>query len=393
MKVLILGTRYAPIPNVEGGAIETLVTDYLKYAKNKDDDITVYSAFSKKINKETLSNYTNINFRFIDTSSVKFNFFSAVFGILRRIIKKRFVSNYYVTQIVKDIKKKGESASYDKIIIENELSSIPLIRKKIKGEIISHIHNDYFNKQTPSINIIAKSCDEVWCVSKYIMNRVKETPIDKKKIKLLYNGVDFSKMDTHKNYKKTIEKYNLEESNFIILYVGRIIEEKGVLELIKAFNKIPNNNDEIKLLIVGDKINNKKSKEYYVKVKDESSNNRNIIFAGYIDYENISDLYCISTIQAIPSICQEAFGLIAVEGMYHGLPIIATNTGGLAEIVNDKTGMVIEKTDIVENIRIAIQYFIKNPSNLEKIKIYNKKRALEYSSEKYCENFYKLLHK
>ena len=71
--VLIIGNWCLPLPAIEGGAVETLVDEFLKYnIKNKNIMITVYSPKSNKISNELNKKYTNCEFRYVDTSSIKY---------------------------------------------------------------------------------------------------------------------------------------------------------------------------------------------------------------------------------------------------------------------------------------------------------------------------------
>ena len=391
MKILIIGTRYAPIPNVEGGAIETLITEYLGYVSKKKDLYVVYSAYSDRINSSKLKIFDNVEFRYINTKSIMFKIMSFVVGALRRLLNNPMIANYYAKLVVKDLEKRRELDKYDAVIIENELSSIPYVKSKLSGKIISHIHNDYYNTSTPNINAIADACDEVWCVSKFILNRVKEIIKDKSKVKLLYNGINLNSFNTNIDLKKQNNikaKYNINKNDFVFLYTGRIMEAKGVLELVKAFNIISKGKDNIKLLIVGGRLNNKKGKKYLKKVQKEAKDNKNIIFTGYVDYDKISVFYSIASVQVIPSLCEEAFGLIAVEGLIFGLPIIATNSGGLPEIIDSQKGILIENDNIVTNLVTSMEYYLNN-----KKKIIKNKTNVDFSIEKYNNTFYNLLHR
>lgn len=122
--------------------------------------------------------------------------------------------------------------------------------------------------------------------------------------------------------------------------------------------------------------------------------NGNVIFTGYIPYEEMVELYSISSFGVIPSIVNEACLLTAIEMMACELPIICTNSGGLPELVNEKCGIIVERKDLKENLKNAIKRISLLPE--EKIRKYKNealKKSKEFSKEKYIENFWKIIHK
>ena len=291
-------------------------------------------------------------------------------------------------KIIRYLKSNNEMDKYDLIIIENQIESLYYFRKKIKTRLVEHLHNDYLNISVPQSEIIIKSCDEFWCVSKFIVDQLKK--IDNKvNAKVLYNGIDYDKfnIDISEKEKNRINKIiNYDKNNFYIIYVGRVIPEKGVLELIKAFNNIKNKDDNIKLLIVGG-MNDRKNNKFYKKLYNEKKVNDDCIyFFGYANKLQLKYLYSISNLQIVPTLCEEAFGLIVVEGIYFNIPLIVTNSGGIKEIVGDNA-VVINKNNIIDELEQAINLFRKKEVNLYNLKKEYNDILIKFSIENYYNNF------
>ena len=168
--------------------------------------------------------------------------------------------------------------------------------------------------------------------------------------------------------------------------------EKGVLELIKSYNIVKNTINNSKLLIVGEKRNNSKEiKKYLNQLQDETKkNSKSIYFYGKASIEELKILYSISNLQIVPTMCEEAFGLIVVEGIYAGLPVIITNSGGMEEIVNNKT-IVINRKTISEDLPEAIIKIYNNKELSKKIIKETTEEAKKFSIENYHEKFKKLI--
>ena len=160
------------------------------------------------------------------------------------------------------------------------------------------------------------------------------------------------------------------------LYIGRLSKEKGVSYLLQAFNGLPKN---IKLHISGSGQEEKFLKKY---VEDNKMDN--VIFIGQKNkkelYEEIKN--CIATI--LPSNCFETFGMANIESFIHGKPVIASNIGGIPEIVeHNKTGLLFEPKDI-ETLRAHI---LKYWNNNELVICHGKngyKKAIEKFTYKTC---------
>lgn len=312
MNVLIICPPYKPIPAVEGGAIENLVDDYLKYnSKRNTFQVTIYSIYSENVKNEIIEDYQNTIFRYIKKNTIKYKINRLLTGIRKRVYPKAQIPMPYGLCVVSDLKKKKELEKYDLVIIENQIESLIYYGNIFKGRIVEHIHNDYINVNTKDAWNVVKSCKEFWCVSNFIANQIKGINNDAR-TKVLYNGVDYNKFNVRIDNKEKENIYNkigFNKDNYIVLYVGRLMPEKGVLQLVKAFNNIKKKDDNLKLLIVGDKKSNSVSIQNYYNLllKEKEKNEDSIYIYGNANIEELRILYSISSAQVVPSIWEEAF--------------------------------------------------------------------------------------
>ena len=151
--------------------------------------------------------------------------------------------------------------------------------------------------------------------------------------------------------------------------------------MIKGFNEA-DLGASVKLMIVGGATySSRKVTPYIQKCFDEAKKNDNIIFTGYIDYSEISKYYAASDISTMISLCDEAAGLVGIESMAAGLPIITTDRGGIGEYVAENCKIVTQDDDyLVQNITKAITTLVQNEdmrnkmgsAGLERSKIFDK---------------------
>ena len=160
------------------------------------------------------------------------------------------------------------------------------------------------------------------------------------------------------------------------LFVGRLSKEKGVHYLLEAMKDLPK---DIKLHIVGIGSEEEKLKKYA-----KENNLNNVKFCGFKNREEIKEEYqnCITLI--VPSNCFETFGIINIEAAINGKPAIASNIGGIPEIVeHNKTGLLFEPANVEELKECILKYW--NNSNLV---IEHGKNAYEKATKLYTEERY-----
>ena len=140
----------------------------------------------------------------------------------------------------------------------------------------------------------------------------------------------------------------------MFLFVGRLIKEKGVLELVEAFNIYNAKHANAKLIIIGSFGGRLKDKIFTKQVRNKIANNKNIALEGYKEMGEIANYYKIAKAQIIPSMCNEAFGLVTLEAMLGGVRIIATDNEAFREIC-DNRAIYVSKDNIINDMVGAME--------------------------------------
>jgi glycosyltransferase involved in cell wall biosynthesis len=149
---------------------------------------------------------------------------------------------------------------------------------------------------------------------------------------------------TYANYStadETWEKYFDGKRDFLqLLFVGRIVAEKGIHELFSAFETLLAKNEKIQLSIAGD------GPDLPELIKHSKSYQPGLVrFLGFVKGQELETAYRDADLLVLPSY-QEGFPYVAIEAMRAGLPIISTNTGALDELVTDGlTGFKVPPKD------------------------------------------------
>ena len=156
-------------------------------------------------------------------------------------------------------------------------------------------------------------------------------------------GIDSSKIGIVKHFIEWEQPAEAKNPNTRdILYVGRLSKEKGIEYLIQAMPKIKEEHPEVKLHIVGEGDLEQNLKDLASKLETEDK----VIFHGYVAHENLAAMYRKSSVFILPSVCKENAPNAIIEAMSQGRPVITTNMGGQAELVeNAVNGLLVKPGD------------------------------------------------
>lgn len=159
--------------------------------------------------------------------------------------------------------------------------------------------------------------------------------VPENKIDVIYNGVVASKFEfdwTEEERKTWRSRFALPDEE-IVMYVGRFVREKGIHVLLSAASAILARRPNAKFVIVGG--GNRAQFESFVRWYGLSDK---VLFTGFMSGRNLLQTYRVADVAVFPSL-YEPFGIVALEGMAAGAAVVASDAGGLREVVrHDETG-------------------------------------------------------
>lgn len=192
------------------------------------------------------------------------------------------------------------------------------------GEKNFHTRAFEFNSYQQAI---AKTVDHVVTVTDQARNFfINILDIEPDKLTTIYNGIVIPQInDANKNILR--KKYGFTPEEKIILFTGRIKEEKGLHFLMKAFTKVAYEQENVKLIIAG-------KGDFAEFIPLAAPHWSKVVFTGELSAEQIKELYIVSDIGVLPSL-QEQCSFTAIEMRFHKLPIIVSSVDGLDEMFVD----------------------------------------------------------
>jgi Glycosyltransferase len=238
-----------------------------------------------------------------------------------------------------------------------ELNCSFVIAAKMAGvkKVILVIHNNAVELRAPFKwadrildRLIYNSCSKIISVSASCAKQIMETRFPyAEKIDHVYNGIMVERIDRIPMAEK-MKRLKLGSGCKVIGCIGDYEERKGHTSLITAFSQVKDKFPGSKLIIIGSR-----SSPHTIVLRrliQKLNLESRVLLTGYLDaaweYIECFDVF------VFPSISYESFGMVLLEAMLYKKPIIATNIGGIPEVLSD-TGIIVEP-DNVQQIAVAI---------------------------------------
>ncbi len=325
MKILMLSWEYPP--RIVGG-IARVVHDLSKRLIKDGHDVTVvtyreenapYYENDKGVEVYRVDNYMISPNNFIDwIMQMNFNMIAKVNELLAKGIKFDVIHahDWLVAYAAKTLKN-----SYD----------IPLVSTIHATESGRNkgIHDDTQRYVNDTEWMLTYESSEVIVNSNYMKNELQRLfGLPYEKINVVPNGININvyngierDYDFRRQYAADNEK--------IILFMGRLVYEKGIQHLIDAMPKILSNYNDAKLIVAGKgaMLDELKAKVDYLGLSQK------VYFTGYLNSKQVPKMYKCADVSVFPS-TYEPFGIVALEAMLAGVPTVVSDTGGLNEIVD-----------------------------------------------------------
>ncbi len=206
---------------------------------------------------------------------------------------------------------------------------------------------------------------------------------NKNKIKVLGNGsiagVNFNYFNSNQNIKKQIrKKYNIPMNATIILFLGRLNKDKGILDLIKVFENLvkKNNFKSLYLFIVGpDEIDIQKyinnSINSFIRLESYTSKPQ--------EFMSASDIFCLPSYR-------EGFGMSAIEAGACNLPVVCSRIYGLTDAVEENITGLMHEPGNIQQIEDCLKELILDPELRNKMGNLARNRGIKYFSQEFVSN-------
>lgn len=256
--------------------------------------------------------------------------------------------NHFLTKRMADV---SQSVDFDVIHVHDWLAAFSGISFKhyVKKPMVLTVHSTEVGRaqglHSPdsfSINGIewwaTYEADRVIVCSQSMKNEICghfNLPLDK--VEVIPNAIDPTKYQTSVDRGSVRQRYGVGYGEKLILCVGRLVPQKGIEYFIRAIPSIAKRYPEAKFIIVGEGW----SRDILEAEAHASGHGKKIRFTGFASDKEVIDLMTSADVLVVPSV-YEPFGIVALEGMATGVPVVASQVGGLSEVIeHDRTGLLV----------------------------------------------------
>ncbi|MBL7141887.1 glycosyltransferase [Patescibacteria group bacterium] len=364
MKILYFSQAYL----AQGGGEKNI----LQLVKNlqKSDDLFLLAPMSRSYFQKIQQFKVKI---FKTSPSSLFNI-SAFFIIsrLRKILKNQKIEILHTmspkARLFAVIAKKGL-----KIKLVHTVHSSPFLyqKGKIKGFFYKRIEK-FLNQKTDQIIFVSENTKNLF---------LKEKILPFENWTVIYNGLDLNYSQKFLKNKKEIRKQVIKEyhlkDNYLITFVGRFSFEKGLIYLVEAAKSIINILPQTRFILIGD---GPEKKNIINKIKQDNLE-KYFILPGFQEEEEVYKISVASHIFVLPSF-YETFSYTVCQAMSLGLAIVATEVGGIRELIKNGFNGFLIQPGKSEDISKAVVKILKNKDLALKFSQNNLKKVQGFKEEK-----------
>ena len=357
MKIAMLGHKR--IPSREGG-VEIVVEELSTRMAKIGHDVTCYNrggkhVMDKKQKQQHMKEYKGVKLKKVLTIDKKglAAMTSSFFATICALFSKAEVVHYHAEGpcawmwIIKWFSRKRIIAT---------IHGLDWQRAKWGGFATKYIKHGE--------KVAVKCADEIIVLSKNVQDYFKKT-YNRETI-FIPNGVSKPTIIKPQIIK---EKFNLNKDDYI-LFLGRLVPEKGIHYLIEAFNNIKTSK---RLVIAGGASD---TNSYYLELKEKAKDNKSIIFTGFVQGKELDELYSNAYIYCLPSDL-EGMPLSLLEAMSYGNCCLTSDIPECATVLKDK-GVTFKKSNVKELMKV-LQDLCDNSKKVENYK----KEVQDYILKKY----------
>jgi glycosyltransferase involved in cell wall biosynthesis len=231
------------------------------------------------------------------------------------------------------------------------------LRTKLNIPLVQTFHSTEFDRTSWPWQYIldieraaTDSADLIIAVSNRTKAQVMRLGAEERKIRVIYNGVDSVKFRSMQVDSATLE--NFKKKKKVVLFLGRLTEQKGPVQFLHAAKKVLSKNKEVLFVIAG----KGELLPLLINMSLELGISKDVRFLGYVPEEEQQKIYKLADVYVMPS-TSEPFGITALEAMSSGVPVIISKTSGVAEVV--KSAIKVDFWDInamAEKILAVLRY-------------------------------------
>ena len=385
-KVLLIPPPELPVPAVQGGAVETLLTHLIRENERQGRLELLCASIPSPDAAKQAEQFRHTKMLYVARPKGHRRYWPMVFIERCFGVAAPYDPWYQKVQLSLAL----ELPPPDLIVAEGgNLTQCSAISRMFgRKRCLAHLHG-----QTTCTPVMDDIYGGVLALSEFIReDYLKTSALDRRYAYILHNCVDTDIFHPGEPSPALRADLGFAPEDFVVLFCGRLEPDKGIHKLLEALGAVEN--PRIKLLIVGSPFFGRTQQSSFLRKLEQQARGLEgrVQFTGYIPNEALPAYYHLADVVCVPTLVEEAAGLVAVEAMACGRPVLATRSGGMPEYLAGSQAVLVDRgPDIVGQLAWALQMLYEHPNLCREMGAAGAQRARDFSVAAFYEHFVRIV--
>ena len=385
-KVLLIPPPELPVPAVQGGAVEILLTHLIRENERQGRLELLCASIPNPDAAKQAEQFRHTKMLYVARPKGHRRYWPMVFIERCFGVAAPYDPWYQKVQLSLAL----ELPAPDLIVAEGgNLTQCSAISRMFgRRRCLAHLHG-----QTTCTTVMDDIYGGVLALSEFIReDYLKTSSLDRRYAYILHNCVDTEIFRPGEPSPALREDLGFAPDDFVVLFCGRLEPDKGIHKLLEALGTVEN--PRIKLLIVGSPFFGRTQQSSFLRKLEQQARGLEgrVQFTGYIPNEALPAYYHLADVVCVPTLVEEAAGLVAVEAMACGRPVLATRSGGMPEYLAGSQAVLVDRgPDIVGQLAWALQMLYEHPNLCREMGAAGAQRAKDFSVAAFYEHFVRIV--
>ena len=386
-RILLVPPPELPVPAVQGGAVETLVTHLIRENERAGKLDLLCASIPDPEAAAQAQGLQHTKMLYVAKPRGVRRYYPMVFLERCLGVAAPYDPWYQKVQLSLAL----ELPTPDLIVAEGgTLTQCSAISRMFgRKRCLAHLHG-----QTTCTPVMDDIYGGVLALSDFIReDYLQSSTLDPQRAYILHNCIDTARFCPGPASKTLRAQLGFTDEDFVVLYCGRLDPDKGIHKLMEAIAAL--HEPHIKLLIVGSPFFARTQQSAFQRKLEQQAKSlgNRVQFTGYIPNEDLPDYYRLADLCCVPTLVEEAAGLVAVEAMACGRPVLATRSGGMPEYLAGSQAVLVDRDGNVAGQRsFAIRMLYEHPDLRAQMSTAGAKTAQRYSSARFYDDFVRIVY-
>ena len=381
-RILLVPPPELPVPAVQGGAVETLVTHLIRENERRGCLDLLCASIPDPAAAEQAKALRHTRMLYVARPRGARRYWPLVFIERCFGIAAPYDPWYQKVQLSLAL----ELPPPDLIVAEGgNLTQCSAISRMFgRGRCLAHLHG-----QTACSHTMGDIYGGVLALSEFIRDDyLKTSSLDRQHAYILHNCIDTARFTPGAPDAALRASLGFAPEDFVVLFCGRLEPDKGIHKLLEAMAAV--DDARCKLLIVGSPFFGRTQSSPFLRKLEQQAHalGDRVRFTGYVPNENLPDYYRLADLVCVPTLVEEAAGLVAVEAMGCGRPVLATRSGGMPEYLQGSQAILVDRgPELAAQLSWAIRMLHEHPDLCAQMGAAGARAAQRFSTAAFYETF------